>query len=96
MCRIFLFFVSIEIYQFYGKERFFRTVKRFIFKKFLHIVLKILSAQISWSDYFFEKYFFQGLAAFFTTEKPLIWAPFFPQKINFILFKDDYLILVYY
>ena len=29
---------------------------------------------------FFEKHFFQGLGAFFTTEKPLIWAPFFATK----------------
>ena len=49
-------------------------------KNFPHTVLKILSAQISWTDIFFEKHFFHGLGAFFTTEKPLIWAPFFPTK----------------
>ena len=49
-------------------------------KKIPHAALKILSAQISWTDFFFEKHFFQGLGAFFMTEKPLIWAPFFPTK----------------
>ena len=30
--------------------------------------------------FFFEQHFFQVLRAFFMTEKPLIWAPFFPTK----------------
>ena len=42
-----------------------------------------------------EKFFFQGLGAFFTTAKPLFGSHFFPQKNNFILFfKRDYLILI--
>ena len=52
----------------------------FISKAFPHTVLKMLSARISWTDFFFEKHFFQGLGAFFTTEKPLNWAPFFYTK----------------
>ena len=31
-------------------------------------------------EFFFKKNFFQGLGAFFTTAKPLIWASFFPTK----------------
>ena len=43
---------------------------------------------------FFKKIIFQGLGAFFTTAKPLIWALWFYQKNNFILFLEcDYLIL---
>ena len=30
--------------------------------------------------FFFEKHFFQGIGGFFTTEKPVIWAPFPPTK----------------
>ena len=38
--------------------------------------------------FFFEKNFFQGLAAFFTTATRLIWASFFSTKKNsFILFS---------
>ena len=44
---------------------------------------------------FFFRNFFQGLGAFFTTATRLIWASFFPQKNNFILFfKGDQLILI--
>ena len=42
----------------------------------------------------FEKKFFQGLGAFFTTATRLIWASFFSQKINSTFcFKGDYLVL---
>ena len=44
--------------------------------------------------FFFKKIIFQGLGAFFTTAKPLIWALWFYQKTNFILFLEcDYLTL---
>ena len=47
--------------------------------------------------FFFEKNFFQGLEAFFTTAAWLIWVSFFSKKKkNFMLFfKGDYLILLY-
>ena len=34
-------------------------------------------------EYFFKKFFFQGLRAFFTTAKPLIWASFFSTQNYF-------------
>ena len=37
--------------------------------------------------FFFEKLFFQGLGAFMTTGKPLIWVSFFAQKINLYIFE---------
>ena len=46
--------------------------------------------------FFFEKFFFQGLGAFFTTAARLIWASFFSTKKYCILFfKGDYLIFMY-
>ena len=46
---------------------------------------------------FFQKKIFQRLRAFFATTKPLVWASFFPQKNNFVVFfKCDYLILIQY
>ena len=48
-------------------------------------------------EFFCRKCFFQRLAAFFTTAKPLIWASFFPTKNQFhTFFKCDYLILMHY
>ena len=46
-------------------------------RKIPHTVLKMISAQISWKKFFFEKFFFQGLGAFFGTARPLIWASVF-------------------
>ena len=37
-------------------------------------------------EVFLKKDFFQGLGAFFTTAKPLIWASFFPQQSNLVFF----------
>ena len=39
-------------------------------------------------ELFFENNLFQGLGVFFATEKPLILASFFQQKINFLLFSS--------
>ena len=41
--------------------------------------------------YFFENHFFQRLGVFSTTEKPLIWAPFFPTKNYFYTFVQRWL-----
>ena len=41
------------------------------------------TTQISWNQFFFEKYFFQGPGAFFAAAIPLIWALFFSKK-NFL------------
>ena len=68
------------------------------FKKFLHTMLKIFSAQISWKDCFFKKYFFQWLGAFFKTAKPLILASFLFTK-NFFqvwLFNFNTILKAYF
>ena len=45
--------------------------------------------------HFFDKFFCQGLGAFLTTARRLIWASFFTTKNNCILFfEGDYLILI--
>ena len=41
--------------------------------------------------FFFRKIFSEGLGAFFTTEKLLIWAPFFPPKNYFYTFFQRWL-----
>ena len=87
-----IFFVNQDSLIILWRKRFFRTVKsrkvkyleNHFFKKFPQTVLKILSAQICWTYLFFENFLFSRTWSFFTTEKPLIWAPFFPQKINFV------------
>ena len=61
----------------------------FIFKKFPYTVLKIISAQIRWKNFFFEKFFFQGLGAFFS--KPLTWASFFSTQNLFYIFFQVWL-----
>ena len=37
-------------------------------------------------EFFVWKFFFQWLGACFATSKPLIWAPFFPTRNNFVVF----------
>ena len=104
VCRIFRIFCrSSFINSFIAKSNF-RTLKSpklnylesHLFSP--HTVLKIISAQISWKNFFFEKTFFQGLGVFFTTAKSLITASFFSTKKNiFILFfKCGYLIVMQY
>ena len=45
-----------------------------------HTLLKIISAQISWKNFFFENKLFQGLGAFFASAKSLILVLFFSTK----------------
>ena len=68
--------------QFFGTLKLPKLIFRgpFIQKKFPHTVLKIISAQITWINFYFENIFFQGVGTFFATAKPLIWASFFPTK----------------
>ena len=78
------------------------TVSRTIhFKKFPQTVLKIISAQISWKDFFFFFFFFNFFSktwSFFHDCKTTNFGcQFFPQKVIFILFfKGGYLILKKY
>ena len=70
----------------------------FISKKILHTVLKIISAQISWKIFFFEKKFFSSTWNFFhdckTSDLGLI---FFHKKITlYFFFKCGYLISMQY
>ena len=67
VCGIFLFFCQSRfIKNFMGKNNFSESQnhrklnisKTIYLKKILHTVLKILSAQISWTDFFFRKNFF--------------------------------------
>ena len=100
VCGIFLTFCrSSFINNFIAKNKFLKpwnhwnlNISRPIhFKKILHTVLKIISVQISWKEFFFEKAF-QGLRAFFALQNFWFWSQFFPQKISFIaFFKCDYL-----
>ena len=99
MCGIFLFFFQLRfIHNFVEKNNFSEllnhwklNISKIIYlQKFLHPVLKILSTQISWRVFFFEKNFFSGLGAFFTTEKALIWTPFFPTN-KFYTFSQSWL-----
>ena len=59
----------------------------FIFERFPPTVLKILSAQISFKDTFFLN-FFQGLGAFYTNAKPLIWMLYFCTKYLILHFFE--------
>ena len=97
VCRVFLIFCrSSVINKFIVKKHFLDpqnhrnlNISRPIYlKKIRRSALKIISAQISWKN-FFSKIFFQGLEAFYTNAKPLIWTSFFPpKKIDFILFSS--------
>ena len=62
---------------------------RFILRKLLHIVLKILSVQIGWKDLFQKN--FQGLWDFFTNANSLVWASFFCTKNDFYTFFQVWL-----
>ena len=54
----------------------------FISKKFPHIVFKIVSAQISWTDFFFEKQFFSRTWSFFQDWKTNnLGVTFFHKKL---------------
>ena len=56
-------------------------LKPIYFSKKSHTVLKILlSAQISWKNFFSKKCFFPGIGAFFTSRKTLIWVSLFCIK----------------
>ena len=57
--------------------------------------LKDLTGTNKLEVFFFQKkHFFQGLAAFFTNVKPLIWASLFAQKnMSYLFFKGDDFIL---
>ena len=79
------FFVLCVLLMILLWRKFFESVKSLknkylethLFLEILHIVLKILSAQISWKDFFFQKRcVFQGLGALFRGEKTLIWLLF--------------------
>ena len=104
VCGIFLIFCrSSFIDNFIVKKNFSEpynyrnlNISRPIYlKKIPHTVLKIISAQISWKKFFFEKKLFQGLGAFFVIAKPLTWVSFFSTKYKFYtFFKCDYLILI--
>ena len=86
---------------FYCEEQFFGTLKSpklkylekpFIQKNVRHIILKIISAQISRKNFFFpKKIFFQWFGDFFATIKPLIWASFFSTKKHFFSFFQVWL-----
>ena len=54
------------------------------------MVLNIISAQISWKNFFFQRLFLRLRNHWFGPH-------FFPQKNNFVVFfKCDYLILIQY
>ena len=94
-CRIFLIFCWSSFINNFMLKNGFLEPKNYqdpsrdpsTFKKFLQTILKVLSVQISLKDISFEKNFFLRFGAFFTTAKPLIWAPFFSTKNNFKLFS---------
>ena len=70
--------------------------EQFIFKNFLHTVLKILSAQIRINIFLFKN-FFSRTWSFSHNFKTTNLVSFFTQKFNFTLFfKYDYLILTQY
>ena len=108
MCGTFLIFCrsSLINYGIYCEEQLLGTLKslklkyletHLFKKKFLHITLKIISAQIRWKNFFSGKFFLEDLELFSQPQKQWFRAHFFPQKINFIpFFKCDYLILMWY
>ena len=87
LCGIFLIFCrSCFIYNLLWKKNL-EIIKsliftipqgRFILRKLLHIVLKILSVQIGWKDLFQKN--FLGLWDFFTNANSLVWASYFCTK----------------
>ena len=59
------------------------------------MLLRIISAQISWKDFFSKKNFFQRFGAFLQLQNHWFGPHFFPQKHNFVVFfKCAYLILI--
>ena len=101
MCRIFLIFCRLSfIINFIVRNSFSEPKNQRKWNISRPIYLKKISAHrclicTNKLEEFFFRNFFQGLGAFFTTATRLIWASFFPQKNNFILFfKGDQLILI--
>ena len=103
VCRIFRIFCrSSFINSFIAKSNF-RTLKSpklnylesHLFSP--HTVLKIISAQISWKNFFLKNLFFKDLQLFSRLQNYWFWPHFFPRKINFVLFVNcNYLILIRY
>ena len=96
VCGILLVFLSIEfINNFMEKNNFsepqnhrkLNISRPIYFKKISAHHFEELIYTNKLDGFFFEKHCFQGLGAFFTTKKPLIWAPFFPQKIILYFFQ---------
>ena len=98
MCEIFSIFcrssfiknfiMKILILLFFGalKSRKLKYLETHLFKKnFAHRFEDHICTN-KLEEFFCRKCFFQRLAAFFTTAKPLIWASFFPTKNQFHTF----------
>ena len=63
------------------KHRKLNISKPIYFKKVsVHRFVDLSCKNKSEELFFFKKFFFQGLGAFFTNAKPLIWASFFSTK----------------
>ena len=95
MCGIFLFFVNRVLLIILWRWTIFRNRKitgseisqdPFIFKKFPHIVLNILSAQISWKDFFWKHIFFKDLELFHNWKITNLGVIFFHKKLLILYF----------
>ena len=73
---------AINLFYFKKIKKIIKKLRPLYFKKismhrFLGIVFICTNKLI---EFFFKKFFFQGLGPFFTTVKPLIWVSFFSIK----------------
>ena len=103
----FVFFLSVEFYyKIYCEEQFFGTLKLpklkypkthlLFFKKNPHTVLKIMSPQISWKEFFSKKSFSRTWSFFRDCKITKLGLIFLPQKINYLIvfLNCDYFISI--
>ena len=84
-CRLFLIVLLRTIFRNREITKSQISREQFIFKKFLHTVLKILSAQIRINIFLFKN-FFSRTCSFSHNFKTTNLVSFFTQKFNFTLF----------
>ena len=101
------FFLSVEFYyKIYCEEQFFGTLKLpklkypkthlLFFKKNPHTVLKIISPQISWKEFFSKKSFSRAGSFFRDCKITKLGLIFLLQKINYLIvfLNCDYFISI--